>query len=141
VTQIDTQPYAAAIKTLLDDIDIRVGGAVAPRSADGRIVAPCVVLYMNVVTRVGDGVGCAGDDASVRFQLTSVDLTDEGAMAQDARARAVLHNGSLLVDDRFTCRMVWAGSQPVLRDEDVTPPCFYVTSNYTLMSMSDPSGS
>lgn len=136
MSQVDLQPYAAAIKAKLTGL--RIGGGVAPKSTDGRIVAPCSVLYMHTTVRAGDAVGASGDDASVRFQLTSVDLTDEGALAQDARVKALLHETSLTVDDRFTCRVKWDSSQPVRRDDDVSPPCFYVPSLYSLMSMSSP---
>lgn len=131
--QVDLQPYAAAIKAKL--VGMQVGGGVAPKSSTGRIVTPCSVLYLGNADRLGDGLGCIGDDATLRFQLTSVDITDEGAMAQDARAKVLLHDTEITVDDRFTCRVAWERSQPVNRDDDVTPPCFYVPSVYSLMSM------
>lgn len=134
MTTVAQSPYLRALKTALTGAGLKVGGGVAPRSSDGTIVTPSTTLYLQPSRPSGESVGCRGDDAVLSFRCISQDLTDEGAAAYDDKVKAALNGLVVTVADRESYAIRWIESSGVERDHDVTPPCFYVSSLFTLMS-------
>jgi hypothetical protein len=67
-------------------------------------------------------------------QLTCVGLTAEQAMSVSDRAMAAL-SVVLTVAGRTSWKPESLDGQPVQRDDDVVPPCFYAASRYRLRSV------
>lgn len=122
-------PHATALKAQLVAAGLSVGYGRAPASAS----APYVVLYPDS----GTPEGTLGDrfcDLLMDFQVTAVGRMPEEAMYQADKARIALLGSVPTVTGR-TVQPLWQrDSQPVLRDDDVTPPLFYATAQYQLRS-------
>lgn len=139
-------PHAEAILAALGTVTVasqplKVGDAIAPKSASGSIVAPCAVLYLlpgGIVT----GALCERVvDGELRFQVTCV-----GRMAVEARTVADKVTEKLSAGLTVTGRSIpwvrqeYVGSN-VDRDTDVSPPLFYVPVQFRLWSISAPAES
>jgi hypothetical protein len=131
-------PHAAAIIEALTDAEFRVGDHAAPKSTDGRIVAPCAVVYMTPGPIVGHDLTYRDLDALIRFRVVTVAITPAEAAAYQDRVAAALTGLSLIVGDRATYRIHLDTTGGVERDDDLQPPLFYCSTGYRLLSISNP---
>ena len=136
MTQFDGSDYLTAIESVLTTAGLHVGDGVAPKSSDGSLVTPCAVMYLQPSTRMGDCIASHGEDARITFRIVSADRTGRGAARYDWRVREALDSIELDVDGRTSYRIRWENSSATERDDDVTPPCFYVSTLFSLLSMS-----
>lgn len=142
MTPITVNPHALAILDALQPLEARaqpiaVGDGKAPRSPDGRIVAPCAVLHFRPGGEMFSSVGCSDTDATIPFQVTCVGQTAEQARIVNDEVAKLLDGAALTVAGRAIFRVrrprgVIGGSPE--RDEEVTPPLFYLPAYYSLMS-------
>ncbi|GAA1164143.1 hypothetical protein F4556_002361 [Kitasatospora gansuensis] len=124
-------PHIMAVQAALEaaGLTVYVGGAPA------AITLPktYVVLYPD------DGVASAASLADDRtrldllVQLTCVSTTWEGALGTADWARSALC-GPLTVPGRQSWRPEELGGPPLQRDDDVTPPLYYLPVQYRLRS-------
>ncbi len=141
---ITINPHAAAILTALAPLEeltppTKVGDGVAPKSSTGAIVAPCAVLHMRPGGEMFSSVGCTDTDATISFQVTCVGKTAEQARIVADQVASELDGATLTVAGREVFRVRRprgvVGGNPE-RDDDVTPPLFYIPAYYQLMSVS-----
>lgn len=136
-------PHAAAILTALEPLEtldqpIRVGDGVAPKSTDGAFVAPSAVLHFRPGGQMIDSVGCMGTDGIVPFQITCVGQTAEQARIVADFVATYLEGADLTVTGRAIYRVRRrspVGGAPE-RDDDVSPPLFYIPVQYQLLTAS-----
>lgn len=143
-TPIALNPHAIAILDRLEPLKARtvpiaVGDGAAPGSHDGAIVAPCAVLHFRPGGEMFSSVGCSNTDATIPFQITCVGITAEQARIVHDAVADLLEGASLTVAGREIFRVrrprgVLGG--PPERDDDVTPPLFYIPAYYSLISAS-----
>lgn len=95
---------------------------------------PYVVLYSQWASPAGDSVGCRRGDAVLNFRAIATAVTAEQAEAVAATAEGVLVGQVVTVDGRESFPIRWVQSTGVERDDDVTPPVFYVSTLYSVVS-------
>lgn len=135
-------PHAAAIIDRLQDAGLTVGDHIAPKSSDGKIVAPCVVVYMRPGGTFTNSVGMVEEDAWLPFQLTCVGRVAKEALQQADRAHAALTESPITVADRVIALVRRDGfGSSVQRDVDVTPALFYAPVIYRLWTLTEVDGS
>lgn len=136
-------PHASAILERLDGLTLPngnpvvIGDHVAPKAAENRVVAPCVVFYLRAGGSLSGDLNQTEMDGWLPFQLTSVGLTAAQAMSVSDRAHTRLTASRLTVAGRLIarCRRQTFGTRAE-RDNDVTPPLFYVPVEYRLWTVS-----
>ena len=131
---IDRGAYMREIRDLLVADGLKVGMGVAPKGTGGVLPLPYVVLHGQWSTPFGESVGCFGADARLNFRLISSALTAEGAEAYAAQVDAAIRDQVVTVADRESYPIRWRETSAVERDDDVTPPCFYVSALYSVMT-------
>lgn len=137
-------PHATAILDTLAplearEVPIQVGDGVAPRSATGSVVAPCAVLHFRPGGETFSSVGCTDTDATIPFQITCVGATAAQARIVNDAVADLLEGATLTVAGREVFRVrrprgVIGGAPE--RDDEVTPPLFYIPTYYSLISVS-----
>lgn len=130
-------PHSKAIREVLSAAGLTVGNHRAPKSGDGRIVAPCAVVYLVPSPFLPGSITGPSVDALIRFQVTSVDLSADGAVFYADRVAEALNGAKIVVPDRAIYRCRGTQIPGVERDDDVTPPCYYVRSEFSLVSNSE----
>lgn len=140
---VTTFPHAVALRAVLEDAGFRVGDHVAPKSPgpQGRILAPCVVIYSTASPSPTGAIDGGDTDGLLRWRLTSIDITGEGAQAHADRVAETLQGFDLQVEDRAVFRLRRSSFGGCHRDDDVAPPCFYVPDLYSLMTVPNGTGS
>lgn len=135
MTQPALLPHAKSILERLNTTDLTVGDHKAPKAADQSIVAPCVVLYLRPGGLQSGDLGQPEDDAWLPFQLTCVGKMAAQAMWVADVAHTALTSSPLQVEGRSIARLrrTFFGAN-AQRDDDVTPPLFYVPVEYRLWS-------
>jgi hypothetical protein len=120
--------HTDAVIAALATAGLTVGDAEAP---DGD--PPYVVVYRIFDRRMGTLEG-PDDDATITYQVTCVGTSRKQAEWLADEVGDALAAG-LTVTGRTIPRIApEAGSGTVMRDDDVTPPLFYVTPRYRVMS-------
>lgn len=144
---ITENPHAAAILESLADLTMASqplpsGDGVAPKSPDGRPVAPCTVLYLRPGGSLTGSLGQVDTEGEMRFQVTCVGRTAAEARVVADKVATRLTTDDLTVDDRWIARVrrVSPASQ-TQRDDDLTPPLFYVPVQFTMLTLSALTGS
>lgn len=133
------QPHVAAILAALEAADLTVGDAVAPRSPDGSFVAPCVVVYSRPGGSTWGTLGQADTDGDVRFQITAVGRVAAEARWYADRAHEAFIDHPIEVEARSICRVRRLSVlSSIERDDDVTPPLFYLPVEYGLFTITSP---
>ncbi|WP_405673271.1 hypothetical protein [Streptomyces sp. NBC_01530] len=127
-------PHVDAVTAALAGAGLTVylGGAppnVVPTAAD-----PYVVLYPEPGRTEAASLADDRTNFSAVVQLTCVGLTAGQAMSVSDRAIAAL-SAVLTVSGRTSWKPEALDGQPVQRDDDVVPPCFYAPSRYRLRSI------
>lgn len=126
-------PHVDALTTALETAGLTVFLGGAPAGTAPTDTVPYVVLY----PEPGVPVRASLADDRVNYQgvvqLTCVGLTAEQALSMSDRCVAAL-SPRLVVAGRSGWRPEALDSQPVKRDDDVTPPNFYAVLRYRLRS-------
>jgi hypothetical protein len=144
VSDILIDPHAQAILTVMDaatmpdGAPIRIGDAVAPRSTDGKVVAPCAVLHIRPGGRVSGSLGCVNTDLLLRFSVVSVGKTAREARGVADRMNLALEGATAVVDDREVVRIGRPpDSSPIgsAQAEPQVPALFYVPVDYRLWTV------
>lgn len=131
-------PHLQAIIEHLEGAGLLVGDHQAPQSTDGKIVSPCVVVYMTPSAPLAGSLKGPPVDALVRFRLTSVGRTPSSAADYADTVADAIDGAELDVPDRAIFRCRRSSLAGIERDNDVTPPCFYAATPYQMMSISAP---
>lgn len=108
----------------LSDAGLNVGDHVAPASTDGRIVAPCVVVYLTSSPTMRASLA-GGDTALVRWRVVSVACTAAEALHVAGEVNDVLHDRQI-----GTFRPRRQSYSGLDRDDTTTPPLYYCTALY-----------
>lgn len=130
-------PHATAILERVDGITlpggdpIVIGDHKAPKSGTGSVVAPCSVFYLRPGGQQSGDLNQTEVDAWLPFQFTNVGHTAAQAMMVADIVHEALTASPLTIDGRLVARLrrTFFGST-AQRDDDVTPPLFYVPSEY-----------
>ncbi|MFB7671678.1 hypothetical protein ACFC26_09695 [Kitasatospora purpeofusca] len=126
-------PHVDAVRAALAAVPLPVYVGGAPAGP-----APLPRAYTVLYPAGGQaGPASLADDRTVLdllLQVTCVATTAEGALGTADRVRAAL-TGPLAVDGRACWRPEELGSPPLLRDDDVTPPLYYLPVQYRIRSV------
>lgn len=144
MTGLPENPHALALLARMATVtfgtppaSLKVGDAVAPKSGDGQVVAPSAVLFGREGGSLIGSLGCIDTDGELPFQVTSIGRTASEARAVSDKVRVALTGAELLVLYRW---IPWVrrrnGGSRVERDDDLSPPLFYVVTQYVLLSIS-----
>lgn len=130
-TAIAVLPHIMAVRSALETagLVVYVGGAPA------GIVLPKTYVVLYPDAGVASAASLADDRTRLDtlVQLTCVSTTWEGALGTADWARSAL-TGPLTVPGRQSWRPQELGGPPVQRDDDVTPPVYYLPVQYRLRS-------
>jgi hypothetical protein len=129
VTAPAVLPHVDAVQAALTGAGLAVGLGGAPVPAAARYVA----LYPDPGQSVPESLADRRTDVMLMVQATCVGPTAEQALWVADKARAAL-SGPLTVDGRVAWRPEELGGPPVSRDDDVTPPLFYVPIQFQIRS-------
>lgn len=124
-------PHRDAVKAALEGAGLAVGlgGAPDPLPASRMYTA----LYFDPGRSLRESLADGRTDFETLFQVTCVAPTEEQCLWVADRARTGLH-GPLTVAGRQAWRPEEQGGPPVQRDDDVTPPLYFLPVQYRLQS-------
>lgn len=132
-TAPDLGPHLDAVMGALEGAGLAVGQGGAPSSvpASGRYVA----LYFDPGTVGRESLADKRTDFSLLFQVTCVAPTATACLwvAQQVRKAFFV---PLAVEGRMAWRPEELGGPPVARDDDVSPPLYFLPVQYRLNSTS-----
>jgi hypothetical protein len=126
--------HVDAVKAALEAAGLTVYLGGAPPGTAPTDTTPYVVLYPDPGHAVTASLADDRVDFQAVFQLTCVGLTAEQALNVSDRSLAAL-TAAPIVAGRVSWRPEQLDGQPVKRDDDITPPCFYAISRYRLRSI------
>ncbi|MEV5138428.1 hypothetical protein AB0K71_05720 [Streptomyces syringium] len=106
---------------------VGLGGAPAPVPASQIYVA----LHVAPGTVGRESLADARTDFELVFQVTCVGPTQEKCLWAAQRTRSALH-GPVVVAGRTAWRPEELGGPPVQRDDDVSPPLYFLPVQYRL---------
>jgi hypothetical protein len=129
----DIKPHLDAITAALVGAGLVVGDGIAPASIPPSGIY--VVLYADPGQSMRESLADQRTDFLLGFQLTCIGPTAEKARWAAQRVRMALH-APLTVSGRTAWRPEEQGGPPVQRDDDVSPPLFFLPVQYTLQSTS-----
>lgn len=112
-------------------LSVGLGGAPTPVPSSGRYA----VLYFAPGQSMAESLADARTDFDGVFQVTCVGPTEEQCLWVADKVRKALF-APLTVAGRVVWRPEELGGPPVQRDDDVSPPLFYVPVQYRLQSTS-----
>lgn len=127
----------AILTRLRDDAGLTVGDAVGtqnPNATGDYLTPPYSVLYKITGGTLDGPLDAPEDDGELTYQVTSVGFTREQAEAQADLVRTALISSLLVVDNREIQRVVPDPPAGVMRDDDATPPRFWVPDRFRLLS-------
>ncbi|MFJ2174331.1 hypothetical protein ACIOHE_15635 [Streptomyces sp. NPDC087851] len=131
----DLHPHMVAVRGALEGAGLVVGDGGAPPPQAIPATGIYVALYFDPGQSLSESLADARTDFVVSFQVTCVGPTATKCLWAAQRTRLALH-GRLTVDGRAPWRPEELGGPPVQRDDDVSPPLFYLPVQYRLMSTS-----
>jgi hypothetical protein len=136
VTAPGVLPHRDAVVAALEGAGLVVGLGGAPPSApplgtDSRYA----VLYFDPGQSVSESLADERTDFACGFQVTAVGPTEEQALWVADKVRQAL-SPRLTIAGRTAWRAEELGGPPVQRDDDVTPPLFFLPVQYRLQSTS-----
>lgn len=121
-------PHRDAVKAALEAAGLTVGLGEAPAGAQRY-----AVLYFDPGRSVSESLADERTDFVALFQVTCVGQTEEQCLWVADSVRQALH-GPLSVAGRRAWRAEEQGGPPVQRDDDVSPPLFFLPVQYRLQS-------
>ncbi|MFE6866011.1 hypothetical protein ACFVFS_05605 [Kitasatospora sp. NPDC057692] len=126
-------PHVEAVRAVLAAVPLAVyvGGAPA---GPGPLPKAYAVLYPAGGQASPASLADERTALDVLLQVTCVASTPEGALGTADRVRAAL-TAPLVVGGRACWRPEELGGPPLARDDDVTPPAYYVPVQYRLRSI------
>ena len=127
-------PHVDAVVTALAAAQLTVYLGGAPPGVSPTATTPYVVLYPEPGRTETASLADDRTNFSTVVQLTCVGLTAEQVMSVSDRAIAALST-VLTVAGRASWKPEALDGQPVQRDDDVVPPCYYAPSRYRLRSI------
>ena len=127
-------PHVNAVTAALEAAGLTVYLGGAPSGISPAPDEPYVVLYPEPGRAEVASLADERTAFSAIVQLTCVGLTAEQTMSVSDRAAAAL-SAVLAVAGRVSWKPESLDGQPVRRDDDVVPPCFYAPSRYRLRSI------
>ena len=127
-------PHVDAVTAALTAAGLMVYLGGAPPGVSPTATTPYVVLYPEPGRAETASLADNRVNFSAVIQLTCVGLTAEQVMSVSDRAAAAL-SVVLTVAGRASWKPESLDGQPVQRDDDVVPPCFYAPSRYRLRSI------
>lgn len=127
----DIKPHMDAIEAALTGAGLAVGpgGAPTPVPANGRYAA----LYFDPGQVSSESLADVRTDFTLLFQVTCVGPTRDQCLWVAGKVRTALFV-RLTVAGRSAWRPEELGGPFVLRDDDVTPPVYYLPVQYRLKS-------
>lgn len=127
----DIKPHLDAIEAALAGAGLAVGqgGAPSPVPTSQMYVA----VYPDPGMSTRESLADARTDFDVTFQLTCVGPTRDKCLWVAQRSRTALHV-RLTVAGRNAGRPEELGGPPVQRDDDVSPPLYFLPVQYRLQS-------
>lgn len=120
-------PTQAVIASIAD-AGVRVGDHVAPASTDGRIVAPCAVVYLTSSPTMQASIA-GGDTALVRWRIVSTAYSAAEALHVANQVNGALHDQQLTAGP-LSFRVRRQSYSGLDRDDTTTPPLYYCTALY-----------
>lgn len=129
MTAPDIKPLLDAVQAALTGAGLAVGLGGAPAPVPTKYAA----LYFDPGQVLTESLADLRTDLQLMFQVTCVGPTQEQCLWVAAKVRSALF-GRLTVAGRSVWRPEELGGPFVLRDDDVTPPVFYLPVQYRLKS-------
>lgn len=126
-------PHRDAVVAALEGVGLTVGLGAAPDPAPAAGLY--AVLYMSPGQVMSESLADQRTDMQVMFQVTCVGADEERCLWAADKARAALHP-PLTVTGRKAFRVEELGGPPMLRDDDLAPPLFYVPIQFMLRTIS-----
>lgn len=123
-----------AVQAALEGAGLTVYLGGAPTSSGWTPPDKYAVLYPEPGEAVRDSLADARADFRTTFQVTCVGGSMERALWVADKVRVAL-SAPLAVSGRATWRPEDLGGPPVQRDDDTTPPLWFVPVQYRLMSI------
>jgi hypothetical protein len=127
----DVKPHMDAVTAALADAGLTVGQGGAPPSVPSTGIY--VALYFDPGQSLRESLADKRTDFALLFQVTCVGPSQEKCLWAAQKSRQALH-GPLTVDGRASWRPEELGGPPVQRDDDVSPPLFFLPVQYRLQS-------
>jgi hypothetical protein len=126
--------HVNAVKALIEG-DVQMVGAVYVGGAPPPPPDRYVVLYPDSGLPEDTGLDLDADQVEMLLQATYVGTTVEQALWVAERVRARLVNATPTVAGRVCWPLSIQVSQPLRRDDDVTPPLYFAVDVYELRSI------
>lgn len=126
-------PHRDAVKAALEAAQLVVGLGGAPDPVPGTSMY--AVVYFTPGQSVSESLADQRTDFDGLFQVTCVGPDEERCLWVADKVRKALF-APIAVDGRKAWRPEELGGPPVQRDDDVSPPLFYVPIQYRLKSTS-----
>ncbi|MCY0928305.1 hypothetical protein OTB20_19310 [Streptomyces sp. H27-H1] len=127
----DIKPHVDAVVTALAGAGLVVGDGVAPAPVPSTGIY--VVVYFDPGQALTESLADARTDFTLSFQVTCVGPTPEKCRWATQRTRTALH-APLAVAGRTAWRPEELGGPPIQRDDDVSPPLYFLPVQYRLQS-------
>lgn len=131
----DIKPHVDAVIAALRGADLVVGDGGAPPAAAIPAAGIYVAVYFDPGQSVPESLADQRTNFDLSFQVTCVGPTAEKCRWATQRTRAALH-APLVVAGRTSWRPEELGGPPIQRDDDVSPPLYYLPVQYRLQSTS-----
>lgn len=131
----DIKPHIDAIVAALTGAGLAVGDGVAPAGPAIPATGIYTVLYADAGRSVRESLADTRTDYELLFQVTCVAPTAEKCRWAAQRIRMAL-GGPIAVAGRTAWRPEELGGPPIQRDDDVSPPVYYLPVQYRLQSTS-----
>jgi hypothetical protein len=127
-------PHLDAVQAALAGVGLTVYLGGTPTSAGWSPPDKYAVLYADTGTAVRESLGDRRTDFAALVQVTCVGSSMERALWVSDRVRLAMAV-PLAVTGRASWRPEELGGPPVQRDDDVTPPLWFVPVQYRLQSI------
>lgn len=127
-------PHVDAVTAALEAAGLTVYLGGAPSGVVPTDGSPFVVLYPDPGQPTVASLADDRTNFATVVQLTCVGLTAEQAMSVSDRAIGAL-SAPPTVAGRASWKPESLDGQPVKRDDDVTPPCYYAVGRWRLRSV------
>lgn len=131
----DIKPHVDAVIAALTAAGLIVGDGGAPPTGAIPPTRIYAAVYFDPGQSLPESLADQRTDFALSFQVTAVGPTAEKCRWAAQRTRLALH-APLTVAGRTTWRPEELGGPPIQRDDDVSPPLYYLPVQYRLQSTS-----